>query len=154
MRIAFLDTFSGISGDMTVGALLDAGLPLAAVRDAVAQLKLDAVEVAAERVERGGIAATKFHVRVRGEHPDHPRTREHHRAHRPYREIRELLGTSPLAPAVRAVAAVSAPVDLALGVRFIDDEAPWFYRKHMLDSLREDYAAIARRRPVPTPIAA
>ncbi len=56
-----------------------------------------------------------------------------------------------VAPAVRAVAAVSAPVDLALGVRFIDRSAPWFYRKHMLDSLREDYAAIARRRPVPTP---
>jgi uncharacterized protein (TIGR00299 family) protein len=101
MRIAFLDTFSGISGDMTVGALLDAGTPIAAVEDAVAFLALDGVAIRSERVDRSGIAATKFHVRVHGRHPDEPHRQHHHHAHRPYREIRDLLGASALDPVVR-----------------------------------------------------
>jgi len=103
MKIVFLDTFSGISGDMTVGALLDLGLPLDAVRDAVASLKLQGIDLSAERTQRSGIAGTKFHVRVNGEHPDDPRARRHHagHAHRPYRAIRDLLAASALAPAVR-----------------------------------------------------
>ena len=70
MRIAYLDAFSGISGDMTVGALLDLGLPLAMVRDAIATLKLDGVEVSVQPTQRNGIAAQKFDVRVHGRHPD------------------------------------------------------------------------------------
>ncbi len=103
MKIAFLDTFSGISGDMTVGALLDLGLPLDAVRDAVASLKLQGLDLSAERTQRSGIAGTKFNVRVNGEHPDDPHARHHQagHAHRPYRAIRDLLGASALAPAVR-----------------------------------------------------
>jgi hypothetical protein len=104
VRIAFLDTFSGISGDMTVGALIDAGMPLDAVRDAIACLALDGVTVSSERVERSGIAATKFHVRVHGAHPDQPGAHHpHHRvAHRPYAEIRDRLGASTLEASVRA----------------------------------------------------
>jgi uncharacterized protein (DUF111 family) len=104
MRIAFLDTFSGISGDMTVGALLDAGLPLDAVANAIACLNLEGVTLSSERVERSGIAATKFHVRIDGEHPDDPSAHHHHRhahTHRPYREIRELLTASALEAPVR-----------------------------------------------------
>lgn len=99
MRIIFLDTFSGISGDMTVGALLDAGVRLDAVRDAMSTLGLDGVTVSAERVERSGIAATKFHVRVHGEHPEHGRGHGH--GHRAYRSIRELLAASALQAPVR-----------------------------------------------------
>jgi len=103
MRIAYLDAFSGVSGDMTVGALLDLGLPLGAVRDAIATLDLHGVEVHTDRVERGGIAATKFHVRVHGEHPDPPDGHRHgSHGHRAYREIRELLSASRLDAPVRA----------------------------------------------------
>jgi uncharacterized protein (TIGR00299 family) protein len=116
MKLVFLDTFSGISGDMTVGALLDAGVSLADVRDAVAHCKLDGVELSAERVERGGIAATKFHVRVHGEHPDDPHAHAHG-PHRPYREIRALLAGSTLAQPVRARAlAIFARLAEAEGV--------------------------------------
>jgi uncharacterized protein (TIGR00299 family) protein len=99
VRIAFFDTFSGISGDMTVGAFLDAGLPLDAVRDAVATLRLSGVEVSSERVERSGIAATKFHVRVHGEHPDRPHAHDH--GHTPYRDVRARLAGSALDAGVR-----------------------------------------------------
>jgi uncharacterized protein (TIGR00299 family) protein len=102
LRISYLDTFSGISGDMTVGALLDLGLPIERVRDAVSTLGLDGVEVWGERTARSGIAATKFHVRVHGRHPDavHDHDLEKH-GHRPYASIRDLIATSGLEPAVR-----------------------------------------------------
>ena len=70
MRVLYLDAFSGISGDMTVGAFLDLGLPLAQIEDAIAVLGLAEVTVSLERVVRNGVTAAKFHVRVRGEHPD------------------------------------------------------------------------------------
>src|SRR5690348_6045693 len=63
MRICYLDAFSGISGDMLVGALVDAGADSTAVTDALHSLGSDAV-VSFEKVKRCGIAATKFHVKV------------------------------------------------------------------------------------------
>ena len=102
MRIAYLDTFSGISGDMTVGALLDLGLPIGRVHQAVQTLGLDGVEVWAERTQRSGITATKFHMRVHGQHPDTPDARDSDRhAHRPYVAIRDLIAGSALEPPVR-----------------------------------------------------
>ena len=106
MRVAYLDAFSGISGDMTVGALLDLGLPLAAVREAIVTLGLDGVEVSVERVTRSGIGASKFHVRVHGAHPDQPHEHDHHHhhPHRPYADIRRLLSESALPQGVKTKA--------------------------------------------------
>jgi hypothetical protein len=104
VKVAYLDAFSGISGDMTVGALLHLGLPLAHVQQAIATLGLDGVEVGCAPLVRSGITATKFHVRVHGEHPDHPGHHAHHHAHRPYRKIRDLLAGSALEARVKASA--------------------------------------------------
>ncbi len=67
-RIAYLDCFSGASGDMVLGALLDAGLPLDDLRTALGSLALGdpAWSVEADRVDRSGVAATKFRLRERG----------------------------------------------------------------------------------------
>lgn len=71
MRIAYLDCFSGISGDMFLGALLDAGVPFAVLEKTVADLNIGAsLEIA--RVDRAGISATKLDVVVNGE-KDMPR---------------------------------------------------------------------------------
>ena len=43
MRIAYFDTFSGISGDMTIGAFLDLGVPLSVLEEGLAPLGLDEV---------------------------------------------------------------------------------------------------------------
>ena len=59
--LCYLDAFSGISGDMLVGALADAGADQAAIIDAVGSLETGAV-LSFEKVKRGGLAATKFHV--------------------------------------------------------------------------------------------
>jgi uncharacterized protein (TIGR00299 family) protein len=61
MRICYLDAFSGISGDMTVGALIDAGAPCETVLDALRSFDTGA-RFSAEKTIRGGITATKFRV--------------------------------------------------------------------------------------------
>ncbi len=61
MRIAHFDCFSGISGDMTLAALFDLGVPTEPVYAGIASLGLD-VRVDAERVNKGGFAATQVYV--------------------------------------------------------------------------------------------
>ena len=63
-RVAYVDCFSGASGDMIFGALLDAGLSLDSLRAALAGLPLAGYALDVERVTRAGIAATKLHVRL------------------------------------------------------------------------------------------
>jgi uncharacterized protein (TIGR00299 family) protein len=58
----YLDCFSGASGDMVLGALLDLGLPLDALRGALGSLALEFGEVGAEPVTRAGVTATKFRL--------------------------------------------------------------------------------------------
>jgi len=59
----YLDCFSGASGDMVLGALIDAGVPIEDVRRALGSLTLDPASVWTERVVRTGVAATRFQVR-------------------------------------------------------------------------------------------
>ena len=66
MRIAYLDCFSGISGDMFLGALVDAGVSPKLLEETVAALAIGA-RLEVSRVERGGIAATKVDVYSQGE---------------------------------------------------------------------------------------
>jgi uncharacterized protein (TIGR00299 family) protein len=60
--VLYFDCFSGASGDMVLGALLDAGLPLDELRRALGSLMLDGVSVSATKVVRAGVGATKFAV--------------------------------------------------------------------------------------------
>lgn len=71
MRIAYLECFSGISGDMFLGALVDAGVPWRLLEDTVAALGLGAT-LESSRLLRSGISATKVDVWVEGE-KDMPR---------------------------------------------------------------------------------
>jgi uncharacterized protein (TIGR00299 family) protein len=61
MRIAYLDCFAGIAGDMFLGALIDAGVPPQVLHDATASLNVGAT-LRVEKVDRSGISATKVHV--------------------------------------------------------------------------------------------
>jgi len=61
MRIAYLDCFAGISGDMFLGALVDAGVDPRVLHEATAALNLNAT-LKIEKVDRSGISSTKVHV--------------------------------------------------------------------------------------------
>jgi len=77
-RVLYFDCFSGISGDMILGAFLDAGLPLADLRGALGSLALDGYEISAERVLRAGVSATKFLVCEQRDHDHHHLDHHHH----------------------------------------------------------------------------
>jgi len=90
-RIAYLDCFSGISGDMFLGALIDAGVPAKIFEDAVEALNVGA-KLEIRRVNRSGISAAKVDVvvggkkdspRIAGETPapHEPHTHAHEHAH-------------------------------------------------------------------------
>jgi pyridinium-3,5-bisthiocarboxylic acid mononucleotide nickel chelatase len=79
MRIAYLDCFSGISGDMFLGALVDAGVAPKLLEGAVASLNIGA-RLEISRVERGGISAAKVDVYAHGE-KDSPRKVRSERGH-------------------------------------------------------------------------
>jgi len=137
LRIAYLDTFSGISGDMTVGALLHLGLPIERLHDAIAALGLDGVEVWADRIERSSIVATKFYVRVHGEHPDQPHHHHDHHGHRSWVAIRDLLAASALEPAVRdrALAIFTKLAEAEAAVHGVPVERVAFHEVGALDAI-------------------
>ena len=86
-QIAYLDCSSGISGDMTVAALVDAGAPWEVLQNAIAALGIPGIELRIKSVQRAGFAAPHFTV----EHPD-----QH--AHRRHAEIDQLIANAPLQP--------------------------------------------------------
>jgi hypothetical protein len=92
MRVAHFDCFSGISGDMTLAALIDAGVDAEAIRRVVASLGLP-VELEVENVRKGGFAAT--YVRVEAPEEDQ---------HRFLPEIEEILRRGSLSPRQRELA--------------------------------------------------
>jgi uncharacterized protein (TIGR00299 family) protein len=129
MRIAYLECFSGISGDMFLGALVDAGVSPELLKHTVEALGVDA-RLETSRVDRSGISATKVDVIAAGEKElpreefwgkeakhahDHVHGHEHHHAHehshehdhkhhQPHRglkEIREIIGKAAISESAK-----------------------------------------------------
>jgi len=87
--IAYFDCFSGISGDMVLGALVDAGAPVRSIEQELRKLKLDGWIISAEKVKRGAIFATRVKVETQEQH--------HHRG---LTEIVRMIDAAQLAPRV------------------------------------------------------
>lgn len=85
MRLAYLDCFAGISGDMFLGALLDSGLDPNILHDAVTALNIGAT-LDIEKVDRSGITSTKVHVLEAGHLAEapHEHTEEEHGHRHPH----------------------------------------------------------------------
>ncbi len=99
-RLLYLDCFSGIAGDMVLGAMLDAGLPLAELKGALGSLAMSGYDVTAERVLRAGVSATKFRV-IEHSAPSTQHPAPAHHPHRHLKSIYELIDRSALSPAGR-----------------------------------------------------
>jgi pyridinium-3,5-bisthiocarboxylic acid mononucleotide nickel chelatase len=81
LRILYFDCFSGASGDMVLGALIDAGVPLDDIRRALGTLAITPDAVWTEQVLRAGIRATKFCVQGEDPPADHAHDRSHAHDH-------------------------------------------------------------------------
>lgn len=94
MRLAYFDCFSGISGDMTLGALVDAGCSMEHLRGGLDGLQVSGWELTAEKVWKNGMAATYARVKT-----------EDQAKHRSLSAILEILQKSRLSAGVRERAA-------------------------------------------------
>ena len=82
-KTIYFDCFSGVSGDMFLGAMLDLGLPIDGLRDALGSLAIEYGGITADRVLRAGVSATKFSALPgnAAKAPDHRHAHDHGRAH-------------------------------------------------------------------------
>jgi uncharacterized protein (TIGR00299 family) protein len=90
MKLAYFDCVSGVSGDMTLGALVSAGWPEAELQRIPGRLRLDGVTIEVSKVQRGPFAATRVEVRAPASQP-----------HRHLRHIEEMLAGADLPGPVR-----------------------------------------------------
>jgi pyridinium-3,5-bisthiocarboxylic acid mononucleotide nickel chelatase len=91
MRIAYLDCFSGISGDMMIGALIDAGFPIEELKETLKSLPIEGYTIDVTKEERNYLFGTRFKVNVsRNPHP-----------HRRFSEIKDLIRAGNISASVR-----------------------------------------------------
>ena len=94
MRIAYLDCASGISGDMTLGALVDAGADLAAIQNGIDSLGLPSCRLVRTEVKKQGFRATQITVEYEPEHK-----------HRHLHHIVDMIDAGQLMPQAKDLAA-------------------------------------------------
>jgi uncharacterized protein (TIGR00299 family) protein len=139
LRILYFDCFSGASGDMVLGALIDAGVPLDDVRRALGSLAITPESVRTEQVVRTGVRATKFcvvgedaavvhahdhsHEHAHSHADTHSHSHTHHHHHDTDAHSHSLHGTPKGAPYENAAAAHHAHRSLVEINQLIDGSA-------------------------------
>jgi len=93
MKIAYLDCFAGASGDMLLGAIVDSGVSIEALRDEIKKLPLEGYQVTADRGKRGVIAGTKVSVLIDS---------SAHHPHRTLSDVQQILDRSSLSDRVQS----------------------------------------------------
>lgn len=93
MKIAYFDCFAGASGDMLLGALVDAGLDIETLKAEIAKLDLSHYDLQARQVVKNGIGGTQVAVVIDEDHHGH--------AHRHLPEIESIIQASRLSDAVK-----------------------------------------------------
>ena len=128
MRVVYFDCPSGAAGDMIMASLLDAGVPVAALRTELGKLALEGWELRAREVMKGVFRATKVDVEI---------DRGAHRHQRSLRDILEILERSALAPSVkeRAARIFTRLADAEARVHGTDRESVHFHEVGAVDAM-------------------
>jgi uncharacterized protein (TIGR00299 family) protein len=133
-RIAVFDPFSGASGDMLLGALVDAGAPIDAMQASLDRLGIEGLRLIAEPAESGAIQGT----RVRVDAPEQTQSRE-------WRGIRSLIELAPLEAAVRdaSLRVFSLLAAAEAEVHGVAEEDVHFHEVGAVDSIADIVGACA-----------
>ncbi len=133
MKTAYLDAFSGLSGDMLVGACLDCGAQLAELRAPLASLGLAGYRLSERRRTLAGISAAKFDVEVLESQPE-----------RHLSEIRAMIEGAALSESVRrrAVAVFEALAEAEARVHRTTPEQVHFHEVGAVDSIIDVVATV------------
>ncbi len=144
-KLLFLDAFSGIAGDMLVAALVDLGVPRAAIDEALDALPLEGYGVELGSVTRSGIVGRCFRVHVEGAHPE-----------RSYGEIRAMLESAALDDGVkrRALDAFAVLARAEASVHRVPLDAVHFHEVGAVDSIVDIVAAAAALAWIAAPVVA
>ncbi len=161
MRIGYLECFSGISGDMLLGALVDAGVPFACIEETTAALNVGA-RLKLRKVNRGGLAAIKVDVitpdtsvteqaHVHDDHPGHSlhaHTHEKHQHHAPQRTLSaiiKIIRSAPLTDAVkqRSIRAFQLLGEAEAAIHSIPVEKVHFHEVGAVDTIVDIVCAAA-----------
>ncbi len=151
MKIAYFDLISGASGDMILGALVDAGLPFAELRDGLALLGLPEFELTEARVMRGAFAATKIDV--------HTADTVHARG---LAEIGQIISASRLPAGIqeRALRVFRRMAEAEAGIHGVSVETIHFHELGAVDTIVDvtgallalEYLAVGRVHASPVPL--
>jgi pyridinium-3,5-bisthiocarboxylic acid mononucleotide nickel chelatase len=126
MRTAYFDCFSGISGDMTLGALVDAGADAGRLEAELKRLPVSGWHLRAERVKRRGIAATQIHVEA-----------QEQKSHRPLSEILAMIQAAgfPKRAAERASRVFTRLGEAEAKIHGVEMERVHFHEVGAVDSI-------------------
>jgi uncharacterized protein (TIGR00299 family) protein len=130
----YVDAFSGVSGDMVLGALVDLGYPLARLARHIAGLGVDGIRLRKRAVTRGGLAAVQIEVRTADRQP-----------HRGRREIRRILRQARLEPAVRrqALGIFESLIEVESRLHRLPPEKVHLHEVGALDALADVVGTVA-----------
>ncbi|SRR5579875_269575 len=133
MKSAYFDAFSGLSGDMIVGAMLDAGAELDELRSLVAGLRLTGCELSMRRKSVSGIEAVKFDVKVLEPQPE-----------RHLGEIREIIDQAGLAPRIArdAIRVFELLAEAEAAIHHTTPERVHFHEVGAVDSIVDVVGAV------------
>ena len=144
--IAYFDCFSGASGDMILGALVDAGLDLAALKGQLATLNLSGYSLRAERVVSKGISGTRLHVHLEDHHHDlEGHEHAHHHEHRNLDDILAIIAGSGLSDRAkdRASAIFGRLADAEAKIHGVSVKEIHFHEVGSVDAIVDICGAVA-----------
>jgi len=129
MKILYYDCFSGISGDMNLGAMMDLGVDHSYLIDQLKKVNIDSYEIKISREKRRGIAGTRFEVLLLSD--------DHTRKHRNYRDIVGLVLGSRLSEKVKDISLniFRKVAEAEAGVHGCDLEEVHFHEVGAIDSI-------------------
>jgi uncharacterized protein (TIGR00299 family) protein len=147
MRIGYLECFSGISGDMLLGALVDAGVPFARLEETAAALGVGA-RLEMRKVSRGGLAATKVDVitlEQAASETAHSHEEHKHPPHRHLSAILKIIRSAPLAETVkeRSIRAFQLLGEAEAAIHSISIEKVHFHEVGAVDTIVDIVCAAA-----------